>query len=213
MLRVLLLCIGAALAQEGCPPHRVEFNEAIGVIAGNNCKYLKLGGKELSSEQASALSAVLATNSKLIGLEMGNDHDPGSKFSLHTNTKFLGDEGMQALVPALSKHPTLKVLRIGNNHIGDAGAEALADILRSTAVLEDVFLFNNDLMGDKGIASIAKDGFHEIQIAHETSRDKETDLDLLFWIDPRDRRAQRWTNQQRNQAMRGFGERAGIRDL
>ena len=65
----------------------------------------------------------------------------------------------------------------------------------------------------KGVASVAKDGFHEIQIAHETSRDKETDLDLLFWIDPRDRRAQCRTNQQRNKAMRGFGERAGIRDL
>jgi Ran GTPase-activating protein (RanGAP) involved in mRNA processing and transport len=151
----LLLLVAVLGSQPNCPSNRVEFSEAIGIIAGNSCKFLKIGGKTLSEEQASALSSVLSVNTVLVGLEMGNDRDADVKFSMHINTPFLGDDGMTALVPSLQQHPTLKVLRIGSNTMGNTGANAIADIIRRSEVLEELFVANNQLLGDEGTAILA----------------------------------------------------------
>jgi hypothetical protein len=151
----LLLLATVLASQPDCPSDRVELTEAIAILAANSCKFLKMGGKQLTASEAGALSAVLSVNTVLVGLEMGNDHDPGTPFSMHINTPFLGDDGIAALVSPLQNHPSLKVLRIGSNTVGAVGATAIADVIRSSGSLEELFVANNPLLGDEGAAIIA----------------------------------------------------------
>jgi WD40 repeat protein/Ran GTPase-activating protein (RanGAP) involved in mRNA processing and transport len=68
---------------------------------------------------------------------------------------FIGDEGARALAEALKTNKTLKVLRLGSNRIGSAGAIALAKMLEANNSIELLDLHWNDI-GDAGAKALAQ---------------------------------------------------------
>ena len=61
----------------------------------------------------------------------------------------------------------------------------------------------------KRIATVAKDAFHKVQIAHQATRREEADLHPAFFAEARNRGAHERTKQQRNPAFRRSWLRRG----
>mmetsp|Transcript_44549 Transcript_44549/g.132993 ORF Transcript_44549/g.132993 Transcript_44549/m.132993 type:complete len:385 (-) Transcript_44549:95-1249(-) len=69
----------------------------------------------------------------------------------------LGDRGAQAIAQTFSRrsNPTIGELCLGNNGIGDTGALAIADVLRSGSMIRRLSLRDNKI-GDAGAEAIAE---------------------------------------------------------
>lgn len=74
-------------------------------------------------------------------------------FSNQSNT--IGDEGARALAETLKTNSALTKLSIPSNSIGDVGAKALAEALKSNSALTTLDLEGN-LIGDEGAMALAE---------------------------------------------------------
>ncbi len=101
----------------------------------------------MKAADAKALASVLRTTKGTI---------------LNVDTNDIGDEGFVALVNALS--PTITCFYADSNRICDAGAVALADVLRTNTTLTDVNLWGN-CIGDAGAFALA-DALHVNTTVH-----------------------------------------------
>ena len=84
----------------------------------------------------------------------------------------IGDAGAQALAEALKTNGTLMELNLHNISIGDAGARALAEALKTNNALTTLWLHNN---------SIGVVGAHTLDEAERAARADGRDLRILQW--------------------------------
>ena len=126
----------SSTALSACPEKKLSsFESALAVIVENECKALKMGGKKMEKSQLVAISAALAVNTALTSLEMGNDHEKGFPW-IHTNTEFLGEDGIAALVPALQQNKGIRVLKFGTNWFRtDMAGEAIGQIMQANKAI------------------------------------------------------------------------------
>lgn len=68
--------------------------------------------------------------------------------------KHIGDRGAERLANALAKNSTLQMLFLGKNNIGDNGAACLVNALEKNYTLRVLFLWRNKI-GDRGAESLA----------------------------------------------------------
>jgi len=66
----------------------------------------------------------------------------------------IGDSGAAAIAQALKSNTALTYLDLSYNNIGDSGAAAIAEALKNNAALTELYLYNNTI-GDIGAVAIA----------------------------------------------------------
>lgn len=136
-----------------------------GLQHNSSIEYLDLGENEISDEAAAALSAMLQVNQTLtmlrlhrcqmgdsqIGLLMdGLDSNRCSLTHLWLNDNSIGDSGAEATAEMLKSNRTLTVVYLHYNEIGDEGVKALANAIRLNESLETCYLDGNQC-GIEGI--------------------------------------------------------------
>ena len=103
---------------------------------------LDLSASRLGDDGAETLAAGLAANASLEGLALANNA--------------IGSRGAAALGAAIARHPRVAALGLGTvtaaralgeptNHIGDAGAFAMADLIATTTTLRSLDLHGNGI--------------------------------------------------------------------
>lgn len=133
------------------------------------CKWLGLGGLELTAENLRNFSITLAMHSELVHLGLGSNNigDEGAVelakglanddtlqwLSLHSNN--IGDVGAIALAEALSNHPKLTILSLWENDIGDDGVIAIAESLKTNRALRELSLAMNPRITDVGLRALS----------------------------------------------------------
>lgn len=152
MLLVLLTLTALSL----CPKNKLhDFESSLAVIAENKCQALKIGGKKLAQSQLAALSAVLVVNTALTELEMGNDHEKGFPWE-HTNTEFLGEDGIAALVPALQQNRGIRTLKFGTNWFRtDMAGESIGRIMQANKAITKLSIYGNHFKDERAGAAIS----------------------------------------------------------
>ncbi|EGD81980.1 hypothetical protein PTSG_11903 [Salpingoeca rosetta] len=120
-----------------------EIRMLVEALKGNTCmKRLDLGNNLIAAPGAIALAAVLKTNPTIV------------EFSLFGNR--VRSDAADGLATLLKHNTTLRLLHLGDNAIGDAGAVKLAKALQEgNNTLRELVLFNNRL-GDQAAISLAK---------------------------------------------------------
>ena len=66
----------------------------------------------------------------------------------------IGDSGASALSDSLKSNSTLTTLDLMENEIGSSGARALSDSLKSNSTLTALYLYNNEI-GDEGAGALS----------------------------------------------------------
>lgn len=141
---------------------------------------LYLGGNQIQPSDASLLGNLLANNSVITGLLLNVNHlgDSGvivlagglkenkTLIDLGLASNGMGVEGCNSLLAALSTHPAMGNLDLGYspstrvlgaecNQIGDIGASAIANFLKSHSTLSKLNLARNGITEEGKIALIA----------------------------------------------------------
>ncbi|KAF9391584.1 ATP-binding cassette, sub-B (MDR TAP), member 4 [Podila verticillata] len=75
--------------------------------------------------------------------------------TLDLKSNSIGDDGAQALAEALKTNNTLTALYLGDNSIGDDGAQVLAEALKTNLTLTTLYLEDNSI-GDNGAQALAE---------------------------------------------------------
>ncbi|WP_179958281.1 hypothetical protein [Chitinimonas arctica] len=102
---------------------------------------LDLGHNRIGPSGARALADALAQNGCLTSLDLGHN-------------MMISDSGAQALAEALAQNHCLTTFDLGGNHVGDNGAQTLADAL-GHGYLTSLDLSSNHI-GDNGAQALAK---------------------------------------------------------
>lgn len=108
-------------------------------INKNRCKRIRLGDNNITSHGSSILSEGLYNNTILESLDLRNNH--------------LSDIGVQFLSLAII-YSNIKTLNLESNEITSNGAEYLADMIKNSRTLVELYLSKNHL-GDRGVELLA----------------------------------------------------------
>ena len=139
-----------------------------------NLRYLRVNGNCLTSASVTELLKALGTqNTSLRELDLSHNNIDGNAFDhlgellklnpqltvLNLTNNVLGDMGAASVVKALGHkleggYPKIDTLALGANKIGEAGAQAVAQLLADSKTIHTVSLCGNDI-GDQGASHIA----------------------------------------------------------
>ena len=139
------------------------------LIENRKIKTLVLSHNGLSEEHFELIAIALQTVQILENLDLcSNSFTPrcGHLFScllaknnslvkLNLSGNFIGDEGIQDLIPGLKQNATIQNLDLSWNNIGDEGIAWIADFLTSNSVLRHLDLSYNQVKTE-GINALAK---------------------------------------------------------
>jgi Ran GTPase-activating protein (RanGAP) involved in mRNA processing and transport len=122
-------------------------------IKRNHCKRIRLRDNHITAEGSSILSKGLSNNTTLESLDLRNNS--------------LGDIGVQFLSLAIV-YSNIKTLNLESNEITAEGARYLAQMLKDSRTLAELYLSKNHL-GDRGVELIAKALSDETRNSQEQS--------------------------------------------